>query len=245
MTASGEGADLPRDAGHLAARVASDVRGSDHLAIEVVSEIPVGRGLGSSAALAVAAAAAAGAEDPFSYGVRVDGHPENSAASAFGGLVVATYIGERPVWRRFPLDPGLRFVAVIPDRELPTKEARAAIPERIPHADAVFNLGRMGLMLAGLADRRQLVAEAGDDRLHQDYRAALFPEAAGVLVGLRAAGALTSFWSGAGPTLLAVCSEDSAEAVSGAAEALVSDAGLAATVRVLVADTGGITLSSA
>lgn len=221
------------------------MQGTDRLAIEVVSDIPVGRGLGSSAALAVAAAAAAGAEDPFSYGVRVDGHPENAAASAFGGLVVATYVGGQPVWRRLPLDPGLRFVAVIPDRQLLTREARATIPDRVPHADAVFNLGRMGLLIAGLADRRQLVAEAGDDRLHQDYRAALFPEAPGLIGGLRAAGALTSFWSGAGPTLLAVCPEDTAEVVATAGEGLLSDAHLEGTVRVFEADAGGITRWSA
>ena len=84
VRATGYGADLPADATHLAARVAAHVTGHDRLAVEVVSDIPVGRGLGSSAALAVAAAAAAGAAEPFLYGVEIDGHPENAAASAFG-----------------------------------------------------------------------------------------------------------------------------------------------------------------
>jgi homoserine kinase len=243
VRATGEGGDLPADANHLAARVAIGVRGTDRLLVEVASDIPVGRGLGSSAAVAVAAAAAAGADDPFGQGVKVDGHPENAAASAFGGLIVATTVAGRPTWRRLPLDPDLRFVAIIPDRELLTAEARAALPSQVSYHDAAFNLGRMGLLIAGLADRRQLVPEAGDDRLHQVYRTALFPEAPGLLAGLRAAGALTSFWSGAGPALLGVCDGEAALRVADAAESLLLAESINAEVRLLSPDLGGITLS--
>ena len=145
--------------------------------------------------------------------------------------------------RRLALDPGLRFVFVIPDRALPTAAARASLPAAVPHADAVFNLGRMGLLIAGLADRAGLLAEAGDDRLHQDARTALFPEAPALLAGLRAAGALTSCWSGAGPSLLAVCATDTAGAVAEAARSLLEAQGVAGEVRVLDADLGGVTVS--
>jgi homoserine kinase len=248
IISEGFGSDLPRDASHLAARVATEVAGDDGLRIEVLSDIPVGRGLGSSAALAVAAAAAAGAgsaEVAFAYGVRIDGHPENAAACAFGGLVVATFVGEAPVWRRLSLDPALRFVAVIPTRPLLTVEARAVLPASVPLADAVFNLGRLGLLIPGLADHRLLVAGAGDDRLHQAPRSILFPEAPALLDGLREAGALTSFWSGAGPTLLAVCHCDAAEALAREAEGLLQSQGVPGEVRVLDADRVGITLSEA
>jgi homoserine kinase len=240
---TGCGAQLPTDATHLAARVAIEVAGHDRLRIQVHSDIPVSRGLGSSAALAVAAAAAAGAADPFSYGVAVDGHPENAAASTFGGLVVATHVGGRPVYRRLNLDPGLRFLFVIPDRTLATEAARAVLPEEVRHADAAFNLGRMGLLIAGLADGRTLLPEAGDDRLHQAVRSALFPEAPAILVGLRAAGALTSCWSGAGPSLLAVCEPASAPPVAEAARRLLEREGVAGEVRLLEADMGGVTAS--
>jgi homoserine kinase len=240
---TGCGAELPTDASHLAVRVAIDVAGHDRLRVQVHSDIPVSRGLGSSAALAVAAAAAAGASDPFSYGVAVDGHPENAAASAFGGLVVATKVAGRPVYRRLVLDPGLRFLFVIPDRPLATEAARAALPELVRHADAAFNLGRLGLLIAGLADRSALLPEAGDDRLHQDARTALFPEAPAILAGLRAAGALTSCWSGAGPSLLAVCQLASADEVAEAAERLLDTEGVAGEVRLLGADLGGVTVS--
>jgi homoserine kinase len=240
---SGCGSELPADADHLAAKVATSVAGHDRLRIDVRSDIPVGRGLGSSAALAVAAAAAAGAEDPFLVGASVDGHPENAAASSLGGLVAASTVNGRPVARRLPLDHELRFVVLIPERQLLTAEARAALPARVPHADAAFNLGRMGLLVAGLADRRALLPEAGEDRLHQDARSALFPEAPGLLAGLRAAGALTSCWSGAGPTLLAVCSAADAARLEAAARRLLDDMKVAGTTRLLEADSGGVTVS--
>lgn len=241
VVTSGEGSHLPADAGHLAARIAIEVAGHDRLRVEVHSDIPVGRGLGSSASLAVAAAAAAGAEDPFAWGVRVDGHPENAAASAFGGLVAATTVDGVPVWRRLPLDPDLVFVAVIPERELLTADARAVLGPTVSRADAVFNLGRTALLIAGLADRTQLLPAAGDDRIHQDARAALFPESGPILAGLRRAGALTSFWSGAGSTLLAVCDRATGGAVETAAAGLMEAHGLAGRTALLEADRAGIT----
>lgn len=241
VTATGHGADLPAGPDHLAARVARRVAGHERLAISVHSEIPVGRGLGSSAAVAVAAAAAAGAEDPFAIGAEVDGHPENAAASAFGGLVTACTVDGRPTARRLPLDPELAFVVIVPDRTLLTKDARAALPASVRHVDAAFNLGRMGLLIAGLADHTKLIAEACDDRLHQDARSTLFPEAPELLRGLREAGALASCWSGAGPSLLAICDQRSAASIETAAKALIAGAGVAGEVHQLGADLGGIT----
>ncbi len=243
VISTGEGSDLPADAGHPAAVIAAQVAGTDRLRITVHSDIPLGRGLGSSAALAVATAAAAGAPDAFGWGVRVAGPPENAAASAFGGLVAATSVDGAAVWRHLALDPELVFVAVIPDRELLTADARRVLGPTVARADAVFNLGRLALLVAGLADRRQLLAAAGDDRLHQDARAALFPESVPLLAGLRRAGALTSFWSGAGSTVLAVCERAAARAVRDAAEALMEAQRVPGRAVLLEAARGGITLS--
>ncbi len=99
----GEGSGLFDDASHLAARVVAEVLGHDRFAVTVRSQIPVARGLGSSAALAAAAAAAAGAEDPYAIAAAYDGHPENAAASVFGGLVAATMVEGRPVHAPLPL----------------------------------------------------------------------------------------------------------------------------------------------
>ncbi|HUP70698.1 MAG TPA: homoserine kinase [Acidimicrobiales bacterium] len=242
VRAEGEGAELPADASHLAARVAASVRGHDKLAITVRSEIPVGRGLGSSAALAAAAAAAAGAEDPLAVAAQHDGHPDNAAAAVLGGLVSATTVGDDAVASRLPLDGGLSFVVLVPDRRLPTEEARAALPALVAHEDAAFNLGRMGLLLAGLSDRRLLRQEATEDRLHQSSRAFLFPEAAGIMVGLTGAGALAACWSGAGPSLLAVCGADEAPAVRDAGERLLAASGVDGRALLLQADHEGLTL---
>ena len=152
MHSEGEGSGLFDDASHLAARVAAEVLGHDRFAVTVRSQIPVARGLGSSAALAAAAAAAAGAEDPFAVAAAYDGHPENAAASVFGGLVAATTVEGRPVHAPLPLSDELAFVAIVPERNLATPEARGVLPETLTRADAVFNLGRMGLLVAGLAD---------------------------------------------------------------------------------------------
>lgn len=242
VRSEGEGSDLATDASHLAARVAVAVCGHDRLAVTVRSAVPVARGLGSSAALAAAAAAAAGASDPLAVAARFDGHAENAAASVLGGLVTATPVRGRPVAARLPLDPALAFVVLVPARALPTERARAALPERVPHADAAFNLGRMGLLVTGLADRRLLVPEATADRLHQPARAPLFPEAPALLEGLVEAGALASCWSGAGPSLLAVCDRDRAPGVREAGDALLRGAGVPGAAWLLEADLEGLVL---
>jgi homoserine kinase len=242
VTSEGEGADLPCDATHLAARIAIDVAGHDGLRVHVRSEVPVGRGLGSSAALAVAAAAAAGAADPLAWGHLVDGHPENAAASVLGGLVAATVGEDGPLATRLPLDPELAFVVLVPDHELPTSLARRALPAEVPLSDAAFNLSRLGVLVAGLGDRRHLRPELFHDRLHQAYRAAaLYPAAPRLLDGLVAAGALGSCWSGAGPSLLAVCAGGEAAAkVRAIGEQLLTDAGLSGRSLLLAPDLEGL-----
>ncbi len=240
VRSEGEGAGTADDAGHLAARVAIDVAGHDHLAITVRSQIPVARGLGSSAALAAAAAAAAGSTDPLAMAARVDGHPENAAASVVGGLVAAASVKGSVRAVKLALDPALVFVVIVPDRPLPTQKARQALPAMVSREDAAFNLGRMGLLLAGLADHRVLVREAAEDRLHQDYRSPLFPEAPKLLAGLLAGGALAVCWSGAGPSLLGICVDADAARVRRFGVQALETAEVAGRVMVLHADRRGL-----
>jgi homoserine kinase len=240
VRSEGEGAGLFDDASHLAARVAAEVLGHDRFAVTVRSQIPVSRGLGSSAALAAAAAAAAGAEDPFALAAAHDGHPENAAASVFGGLVAATTVEGRFEYAPLPLSQDLVFVVIIPDRNLATPDARKVLPETLSRADTTFNLGRMGLLLAGLADHVHLVAAATEDRVHQTPRTRLFPEAPELLAALVDAGALASCWSGAGPTLLAMVTESNAPAVQAGAEVAMQRAGVAGTTAVLRPDRRGL-----
>ena len=245
LRVEGEGDDLPVDRSHLAARVAVAAAGTDRLEITVRSLIPVGRGLGSSAAVAVAAAAAAGSQDPMAAGTAVDGHAENAAASVLGGLVAATVVNGRPMAVPLPLDPALVFVVLVPSRPIATARARQALPAQVTHADAAFNLGRMGLLVAGLGDHRLLVRHATDDRLHQAARQPLFPESTHLLAGLVDAGAVASCWSGAGPSLRAICTVEAAPRVRAAGERLLADAGVAGRALLLEADREGLTVEDA
>lgn len=245
IQSEGEGAEISRHdlSAHLAAAVVRRVLGHDRVRITLRSDIPVGRGLGSSASLAVAVAAAAGADDPLQIGHEIDGHPENAAASVLGGLVTATTIDGRPVASKLALDDNLAFVVLVPTRHLPTKKARQALPAEVPHADAAFNLGRMGLLVAGLADHRLLVPEATEDRLHQRQRTPLFPESAALLRGLVDAGALATCWSGAGPSLLALCTRETADTVRARGDALMLEGGVGGRAVVLAADHEGLVIS--
>ncbi|MCU1495046.1 MAG: Homoserine kinase, partial [Acidimicrobiaceae bacterium] len=185
----------------------------------------------------------AGAPDPLVVATRFDGHGENAAASVLGGLVAAPLVDGRPLVRRLPLDPGLAFVVVMPDRRLATADARAALPTSVPFEDAVANLGRLALLLAGLADATVLDPAAGQDRLHQDARGGLFPEAADVLRRLEEAGAVVACWSGAGPSLLGICrGRGDAAKVRDAGEAALEELDIAGRVVELDPDLTGLVL---
>jgi homoserine kinase len=240
VRSEGEGAGLSDDPSHLAARVAIDVAGTDHLSITVRSQIPIARGLGSSAALAVAAAAAAGADDPLGVAARMDGHPDNAAASMVGGLVAAARVKGGVEAVRLALDVSLAFVAIVPELSLSTSRARQALPNEVSRESAAFNLSRMALLIAGLADSRVLVSEATEDRLHQDYRSPFFPAAPMLLAALGAGGALAVCWSGAGPSLLGICQGGEAPAVQSAASAALSDTGIRGQVLILHPDMHGL-----
>jgi homoserine kinase len=240
VRSEGEGAGLSDDPSHLAARVAIDVAGTDHLAITVRSQIPIARGLGSSAALAVAAAAAAGSDDPLGVAARMDGHPDNAAASMVGGLVAAARVKGGVQAVRLPLDVSLAFVVIVPELGLSTARARQVLPTEISRESAAFNLSRMALLIAGLADSRVLIPEATEDRLHQDYRSPLFPAAPKLLAGMGAGGALAVCWSGAGPSLLGICQGAEVHRVQSAATRALADAGLGGEVLILHADMHGL-----
>ncbi len=194
--------------------------GGTGIRLRMVNRIPLSRGLGSSSAAVLggvaAAAALAGkslpAEALLELALPYEGHPDNIAPALLGGLTVATLVEGKIRCVRLPVPSGLRAVAVIPEFHLATAKARQALPPAVPRADAVFNVGRVALLLAALeTDRLDLLREATQDRLHQPYRAPLIPGRAEVLAEGEAAGALACFLSGAGPTLLALVKGEGGE----------------------------------
>ncbi len=244
ITSEGCGAGRFDDEGNLGARAATNVLGHSRFTMHVKSEIPLSRGLGSSAALSVAAAVAAGATNPLAAAAHLDGHAENAAASLLGGLVIARSGEKNDVAARsLVLDPEWRFVVVIPDGELSTAEARGVLPAQVPLVDAVHNLSALGLLIAGLADHEAYVDGAMDDYLHQPHRMGLLSFAQPLLTTLRNSGAAGSCWSGAGPSMLGLATSDRAEDVASAARGFLRDHGIAGVVHVLEADRTGLVTS--
>lgn len=210
------------------------------LRLAIDSQIPLASGLGSSSA-ALIAGLAAGAKlcglgldraEILQQGVAVEGHLDNVAPCALGGIVVAALDGEEVAWARIEPPRGLAAVVAIPDFPLSTPRARSALPERVDRRDAVFNAGRVGLLVAALQQGDYSLLRTGmQDRLHQPYRAALVPGLEAVLAAATAAGALGAALSGAGPTVLALVSDRGAE-VAGAMQQAWAREGVA--VRTLV-----------
>jgi homoserine kinase len=181
------------------------------LFIRMESEIPLTRGLGSSASAIIGALVAANhlAGEPFSetdlfqMATEMEQHPDNVGASLFGGFIVATWDGDRADYLRFEPSSNLRLLAVVPRFELPTKTARSILPDTVTREDAVFNLSHTGLLVAAMVSGRlDYFSIAMQDRIHQPHRLKLVPGMDAVLKGVNQHGALGATLSGAGPTLL-------------------------------------------
>jgi homoserine kinase len=130
----------------------------------------------------------------------------------------------------------------VPDLTLSTARSRQALPTQVSRESAAFNLSRMALLIAGLADSRVLISEATEDRLHQDYRSPLFPAAPKLLAQMSASGALAVCWSGAGPSLVGISKGTDAHQVKAGAEAAMAEAGVPGEVLVLRPDLHGLVL---
>ncbi|MFC4600391.1 homoserine kinase [Cohnella hongkongensis] len=181
------------------------------LEIGIRSDIPLARGLGSSAAAIVGALVAANAlvggalteDELFQMASELEKHPDNVGASLFGGIVAASWDGDRADYVRLEPPAGMEVLAAIPEFELATKKARNVLPEQVSIKDAVFNVTHSSLLTAALASGRlDLLGRAMRDRLHQPYRAALIPGMEKILREATGHGALGAVLSGAGPTLL-------------------------------------------
>lgn len=237
---SGESAEaLPRDASNrivqAMARVYSEVgeKLPAGLRVTCTQRIPPGLGLGSSAAATAAGLLAAntllGQPQKLPYllqlGAELEGHADNLAASLFGGLVLITQEAGGPAARSLECAP-LSAVVISPEQRLSTKDSRNALPQQVPMADAVFNIGHSIQVVEALrnGDVPALV-DAFQDRLHQPYRLPLIPGAAEALAAARLAGAAAAI-SGAGPSLIAFVEEGREKSIAEALRAPFAEKGV-------------------
>lgn len=226
LDVAGEGAEKVRkDSRNLVIKsmnTAFDRMGGRPRGLEVrcLNRIPHGRGLGSSSAaivggLAAARALTVGGDDRFdderllAVATDMEGHPDNVAATLYGGFTMAwTDGGEVGVLTSNP-HPDLLPVAFIPGTELRTTKARKALPDVVPHGDAALNSARAALLGRAITDRPDLLMVATEDFLHQEYRRPVMPRSLALVDELRAAG-VAAVVSGAGPTVLALTSRTTA-----------------------------------
>ena len=178
--------------------------------------IPIGRGLGASAAARAAGIVAANAlmggrltdAQMLSLGAGLEGHADNMAPALFGGLRVVVRDGEGYRHIAAPLAPGLSVVLFIPDFEMPTGESRKLLPAELSKEDAVHNIGRAALLVAALARGQWDALDlATQDRLHQPARAKIFPAMLEIFAAAKDAGALCAYLSGGGSTIAAFAIE--------------------------------------
>jgi homoserine kinase len=205
------GATVPEDRSNLCVRAFERLHPADDLRFEIRSEIPVASGLGSSAAAIVAGLMAAehlyelalDHEALLAHAVELEGHADNVAAALYGGFVISSRDDDAPRATRFDPPEGVEAVIVVPDDQVPTEQARRAIPEEIPLADAVANVAAASLLVLGVQRSDLTLIERGlTDRVHQPRRAHLYPRSIELVDQARALGAIGATISGAGPSVL-------------------------------------------
>ena len=198
------------------ASLSEEVRG---VKIHIESQIPICRGLGSSAALLVAGAMGANVlrgnklstQGLLNITNAMEGHPDNLAPAFFGGLTASMVDNGLPVTVSFPLHPDWEVIALIPDFNLPTTLARSVLPKDVSRADAIYNIshGAMVLKALELGDEK-LLRNAMQDKLHQNYRRSLIQDYDAIEALVRTTGAAFCL-SGAGPTLLCITLDEKLE----------------------------------
>ncbi|WP_418790133.1 homoserine kinase [Phosphitispora sp. TUW77] len=216
----GDGAEkIPRDSGNIvyvAAVRIFKLTGYEPkgLRIKIINNIPVSRGLGSSASAIVGGLVAAniltgnrlGEKELINLAAEIEGHPDNVVPALVGGIVVSAQADGEVKYSKIEPPAKLKCVVAIPDFILSTKLAREVLPQSVSLTDAVYNISRTALLVAALMKQDfSLLGMAMDDRIHQPYRANLVPGMKRVFAAAKLAGARGITLSGAGPTLIAFC----------------------------------------
>ncbi|MCF8011530.1 MAG: homoserine kinase [Clostridiales bacterium] len=211
------------------------------LKIKLNNNIPVSRGLGSSASAIVGGVVAANkicgnilsTYQLLEIAVKIEGHPDNVTPALLGGITVHARFQEDIHYLKIIPPAELKAAAAIPDFHLSTKSARKALPGRLDFADAVFNVERTALLVAALQKGElQHLELAMEDRLHQQYRESMIPGMKKVFAAAKLAGARGVAVSGAGPTLIALADKNQ-KYIAGEMQKAFQQCGIQADLAVL------------
>jgi homoserine kinase len=231
---------------HTFAAYEQELPGLDLVAHNV---IPHGRGLGSSGAAIVSGIMAARGllegiveltpEQLLALATELEGHPDNVAPALFGGLTIAWMTPQGPQYKKLMVHRGVSPLVAVPQTTMSTALARSLQPTSVPHEDAIFNVSRSALLIAALIQSPELLLVATEDKLHQNYRAAAMPATDALLQLLRQNG-LPAVVSGAGPSILVLCSDPAQRLV--AADLVGTSTGNAWQTLMLAVDFKGATV---
>ena len=218
------------------------------LTASVTTDMPVGRGLGTSGSARVAGVLAADAllggqhamDELLPIAVRLEGHGDNAVPAMFGGLRVVVDDDGTLVHVGITPPPDLKLALAIPDFSMPTHESRQHLPDRLSRNQAVHNIGRAAMLIAAITEHRyELLRTATEDVLHQPARAALFPAMHAMFQAARDAGAFGVYLSGGGSTIAAFVDDAHAEDVAGSMRSAAASHGLDAAARICAMTAGG------
>ena len=181
--------------------------------LEVKTNIPLSRGLGSSASCIAAGVAATFLlsgnvpvkSDIFEIATNIEGHPDNVAANIFGGLNLAYQQGDKHRCIQYQIDKKFRFIAIVPNFSLSTVKAREVLPDKYGREDVVYNIAKVSTLITALQlGNSKLLADSLDDKLHQPYRKELISDYDQIVEIAKSCGAVGTYISGAGPTIMAI-----------------------------------------
>lgn len=183
----------------------------------LIQDVPVSRGLGSSSTCIVGGLVGANEimgkrfsqDEILEMAVEMEGHPDNVAPALLGGLVVAIIEEGKVYYEKINVHENIKFVPIIPDFRLSTKDAREVLPDKISLKDGVYNVGRAALLVAAMTSgKTELLKFACKDAFHENYRGKLIEGFEEVKSEAYRVGAMASYLSGAGPTIMTMISEN-------------------------------------
>lgn len=185
--------------------------------IDIKSNIPISRGLGSSASCIVAGVLAANhlsksdltKDELLKISTEIEGHPDNVAPALFGNMIVSIIDSNKIHYNIIKIPNVIKFAVMIPDFRLSTEKSRKVLPTMVSHSDAVFNIGRVSLLISAIMNQKfDLIKVGCQDKIHQDYRGSLIQGYDNIISYANELNSLGVFLSGAGPTIMSVINYD-------------------------------------